>query len=162
MIYFFNPHHTIITVFNIKKIIFVLILLFTTFVHSQVSLKYNQVRNINSQISTMKSDLRTISKTFDKSDEKNDSVQLIRIYQVVGLRTNELESIYLLYDMVSKENRVYRDKFVPLTFKIINEGYLYDIEDLNSLIGYTNNYTIKKYSEDLKSEIRKIQSVMNQ
>lgn len=143
-----------------KKIIFVLTLLFTTFVHSQDLLKYEQLRNISKQIMILRGDFLNIQESSDTQVDKTDVLQLTKIFETVCIRTDQLEIIYFSSVMVSNQNKVYRDKFLPPYLLKINGGLDWDIKELNLIIGYSNNYTVKKYSEDLKTEIRKIKSII--
>ena len=143
-----------------KKIIFVLILLFTTFVHSQDLLKYNQIRNINKQVMTLREDFINIQESFDKQVDKTDILQLNKIFEIICIRTDQLEIIYFSSEMVSHENKMYRDKYLPPFFVKIYGNLDFYIKELNQIIGNSNNYTIKKYSEELKTEIRKIKSII--
>ena len=77
-----------------KKIIFVLTLLFTTFVHSQDLLKYEQLRNISKQIMILRGDFLNIQESSDTQVDKTDVLQLTKIFETVCIRTDQLEIIY--------------------------------------------------------------------
>jgi hypothetical protein len=145
-----------------RKIIFIFLLMISSLVNSQDLSKYNQVRNINYKVAMGSVDFNEIQRSFDKQEDKKNGFLLLNIYESVYLKLGQLEIIYFMSDLVSKEKRDDRDKFTLLYFQNIKQSLNTDLSELNHLIGQSNNYTIKKNSEELKSEIRKIQSVMNQ
>ena len=140
-----------------KKIIFLFLVFITSFSYGQSNEKYEQFRNINNDIRILHKDFLAIRKQFDIREDRQTNIDLSKIFTLVEQENDELQIIYGLGEFIDKKYKNQADAMSFSYLLSLNDKFELDIEDLNGIVGFTNNNTIKKYSEDLKLQIKKMQ-----